>query len=104
MSQSAVILMVTFKSALSAEEVEKVAMERLSEFEALEGLRQKYYLHDANTGVFGGFYVWDSAEALADFKQSELRAGIAKAYQVIGEPRVEVYEAIHTLRSPVRQG
>ena len=91
-------VLVRFKSPLSLDEVIKVAEERAPEFRALAGLRQKYYLHDAKTGEFGGFYLWESPEALTDYQKSELRASIAQAYQVAGEPRVEVFRVVKTLR------
>jgi hypothetical protein len=43
-------------------------------------------------------YVWESLEALAAFRESELRATIAKAYQVQGEPDIEVYRIFKVLR------
>ena len=65
---------------------------------ALEGLQQNYYLQDAATGEYAGLYLWESQEALTAYRESELRASIAKAYQAEGEPRVEVYRVIKTLR------
>jgi heme-degrading monooxygenase HmoA len=72
-------------------EVRKVAEERAQEFKALEGLYQKYYLQDLTTGEYAGLYLWKSPESLAEFRDSALRASIAAAYQIEGEPRVEVY-------------
>ena len=67
-------------------------------FRALAGLQQKYYLQDARTGEYGGCYLWDSTDAMAEYQQSELRATIAQAYEVEGEPRIEVYRIVKTLR------
>jgi hypothetical protein len=64
-------------------------------------LQQKYYLQDVASGEFAGLYLWKSPEALAEFRDSELRATIAKAYQVQGEPRVEVYRVAKTLRDDI---
>jgi hypothetical protein len=60
--------------------------------------QQKYYLQDPATGEIAGLYLWESQEALAAYRESELRASIAKAYQAEGEPRVEVYRVVKTLR------
>jgi hypothetical protein len=98
MSEPTHAVLVRFKSSLTLDEVMKVVEERAPEFRALEGLQQKYYVQDAVTGEYGGFYLWESPGALADYRDSDLRASIAQAYQVEGEPRVEVYRVIKTLR------
>lgn len=67
-------------------------------FQALAGLQQKYYLQDAATGEYAGLYLWQSPADFAAYKDSELRASIAAAYKVEGEPRVEVYRVMRTLR------
>lgn len=98
MSKPEVVLLVKFRSPLSLAEVLDIANSRIDEFRALAGLTQKYYLQDAATGEYGGLYLWESAEALDEFRESKLRATIAAAYQVEGEPRVEVFRIIETLR------
>lgn len=99
MSNPTVILLVRFKSRLSFEQVMKIAKERIPQFRALEGLEQKYYLQDPESGEIAGLYLWRSADDLAVYRESALRASIAEAYQVEGEPRVEVYRVVETLRS-----
>jgi heme-degrading monooxygenase HmoA len=99
MNEPVLTLLVRFKSPLSFDEVMKVVEQRAPEFRALAGLQQKYYLQDAATGEFAGLYLWESANAFDAYRESELRASIAQAYQVEGEPRVEVYRVIKTLRT-----
>ena len=65
---------------------------------ALEGLIQKYYLQDTQTGEYAGIYHWASKEALTAYRESALRKSIAAAYQAEGEPRIEVYRVIRPLR------
>lgn len=101
MNHPEVVLLVQFKTSLSLEEVRKVAEERAPEFRALEGLQQKYYLQEVASGEYAGLYLWKTPEALAEYRDSELRASIAKAYQVQGEPRVEVYRVAKTLRDEI---
>lgn len=101
MNHPEIILLVRFKSALSFEEVAKVAQERSPDFEALEGLQQKYYLQETSSGEYAGLYLWKSPAALAEYRDSELRASIAKAYQVQGEPQVEVYKVVKALRDDI---
>jgi heme-degrading monooxygenase HmoA len=98
MSQPLLMLLVRVRSSLPHDEIVRVMEERAPEFAALGGLQQKYYIHDPASGEYGGLYLWESAEALEDYRESELRATIAAAYQAIDEPRVEVYRVIKTLR------
>ncbi|UCH27300.1 MAG: hypothetical protein JSV66_06590 [Trueperaceae bacterium] len=92
------VLLVKFKSRLSLAEVLEIADNRIDEFRALAGLKQKYYLQDVQSGEVAGLYLWESPEAFDEFRNSELRASIAEAYQTEGEPRVEVFKVFRTLR------
>lgn len=92
------VVLVRFKSSLTLEEATRIAEQRLPDFQALAGLQQKYYLQDASTGEYAGLYLWRSRDDFAAFKDSELRASIGAAYKVIGEPRVEVFRPMMTLR------
>lgn len=98
MKQPTTIVRVRFKSALPREQLMKLAEERVPEFEALSGLRQKYYLHNPETGDYAGLYIWDSPEAFAEYRRSALSASIANVYQTQGAPQIEVYEIIKVLR------
>ncbi len=98
MSTPALALLVRFRSPLSLDEVTRVVEERAPEFRAQAGLQQKYYLQDSTTGEYGGLYLWETPEALAAYRDSELRASIAQAYQVEGEPRIEVFNMLKVLR------
>ena len=98
MSQPASILLVKFKSALSLEEVEKVVDSRIGKFRALKGLQQKYYLQEPATQEYAGLYLWESNDDFLAYRDSELRATIAEAYKTEGEPRIEVFRVIKSLR------
>jgi len=98
MKQPQLVLRVRLQSDLSFEDVVEIMEERAPEFEALPGLLQKYYLQDPVTGEYGGLYLWESPEALAAYRESDLRASIAKAYQATGEPDIEVFQVLKTLR------
>lgn len=99
MPQPTIAVLVRFRSRLSIDEVLSTMRERAPAFRALEGLRQKYYLQDPTTGEYVGLYLWDSSEAFDAYRDSELRASIADAYQVEGEPRIEVFRMIEALRA-----
>ena len=98
MPQPSLILLVKFTSRLSFDEVVRVIDRRADEFRALKGLQQKYYLQDAATREYAGLYLWESREDFLVYRDSKLRAGIAKAYQTEGEPRIEVFNVIKPLR------
>ncbi|MDX1646916.1 MAG: YdhR family protein [Longimicrobiales bacterium] len=98
MPHPALILFVRLRSSLPREEVERVMRERMPEFQAIEGLQQKYYLEATDSDEFAGLYLWRSGADLEAFHASELRRTIAEAYGVEGQPRVEVYEVLTPLR------
>ena len=98
MSKPALIILVKFKSPLTLEEVINVVDSRIDEFRSLKGLQQKYYLQEPATQEYAGLYLWDSKEDFLAFRDSELRATIAKAYQTKGDPRIEVFDVIKPLR------
>ena len=93
-----VMQIVRLKTELSDEEMLTKAREREPQFEALPGLVQKYYIKLGNPGEYGGVYIWDSAESLKEFKESELAATIPKAYKAIEPPAIEIVDILFQLR------
>jgi hypothetical protein len=89
---------VQFETTLTEREVLKVAQERAPEFRAIPSLVQKFYLKSAKPNHYGGFYLWDSAEAIADYRQSELARTIPAAYRIAGTPDVGIHEILLPLR------
>lgn len=96
-----IVQFVQFESSLSEKEVRAVAEERLPQFRAIPALAQKYYLKLATPNHYGGFYIWESPEALAAFRKSELARTIPLAYKVVGAPDVGVHEVMFPLRGEV---
>lgn len=102
----AVILYVRIKSNLEPEEMDRRLLERRPRFRDVPGLRQKFYGRDPETGDVCGIYVFDSDEALAAFKETELAQTIATAYEA-DDVRREVYEVLYSLwpeRGPLTEG
>ena len=93
-----IIQTVKFNSTLSQAEIQQVMEERAPQFRALPGLLQKYYMRDIQTGEVGAVYIWDSEESFRTYRQSDLARTIASAYKAVGQPRVEIFETIMTLR------
>lgn len=93
----AAILFVRARSGLDAEELERRLLERRPRFLEVPGLLQKIYGRDSSTGAVCGIYFFESQEALAAFRETELAKTIPTAYEVV-EFRPEVYELLYPLR------
>jgi heme-degrading monooxygenase HmoA len=98
MSQAEVVMRIRFKSDLALEQLKEIVETRAPEFEALSGLKQKYYLQDIATGEYAGLFIWETLHDFEEYRESELRATTAKAYQTQGEPNIEVYKVLKVLR------
>ncbi|MDX1346406.1 MAG: YdhR family protein, partial [Sedimenticolaceae bacterium] len=66
------ILFVRAKSGLDEEELERRLLERKPRFYEVPGLLQKIYGRDRETGAFCGIYFFESQEALAAYRETEL--------------------------------
>ena len=51
---------------------------------------EKIYLRFRDSGESGAIYVWDSKQALNAFKETELARTIPEAYQIEGDPHIEL--------------
>jgi hypothetical protein len=76
-----VIHIVRFRSSLPDERIAELFRARASEYLAVPGLLQKYYLR-FRTGEHGGVYVWDSAGSMERFMASHLAGTICDVYRV----------------------
>ncbi|MCB1464273.1 MAG: hypothetical protein KDJ90_18070 [Nitratireductor sp.] len=90
--------LIKFQSSLTEEDVLAVAHARAPEFRAIPALLQKYYLKFDEPNIYGGFYIWDSAQALAEYRQSELARTIPASYRIAGAPQVTVSPILFPLR------
>lgn len=71
------ILIVNFSlDGLSENEFARSCDELAPAFAAVPGLASKVWLADRAEGVYGGIYTFESDEALDDYLQSDLFAGI----------------------------
>ncbi len=93
-----IVLTVKFTSKFSEEEVNKVARDREQAYRDTPGLIQKFYIKYGAPDTYGGILVWDSAESLAAFRQTELARTIPEVYGVIGTPEFTVAETMFLLR------
>jgi heme-degrading monooxygenase HmoA len=89
---------VKLRTSLNDEEFLKIAHEREPEFAANPAIIQKYYIKLNEPGYYGGVYIWESAEALQEFKKSQLAASIQEAYKGIEKPTIEIVDVLFQLR------
>jgi putative monooxygenase ydhR len=92
----AAVLFVRTKSSLSAEEFERRLAERRPRFREVPGLVQKIYGRDGEAGDLCGIYFFESEDALAEFRETELARTIPIAYEAV-DVRREAYEVLYPL-------
>lgn len=94
------ILYVRIKSDVDLEELDRRMNERRPRFLEVPGLLQKIYGRDEATGDTCGIYFFESKEALAAFRDSELAKTIPTAYEAT-DVRREVYEVLYPLKPEI---
>lgn len=93
-----ILQVIKLKSDLSEDELLSKAREREPQFQAIPGLKQKYYVKTQTPGEYGGIYVWDSVESLQTYRESDLAKSIPEAYEVVEAPNVEIMNILFQLR------
>lgn len=94
------ILFVRIKSDVDLDELDRRIEERRPRFLEVPGLLQKIYARDEASGDTCGIYFFESKEALAAYRESELAKTIPTAYEAT-EFRPEVYEVLFPLKPGV---
>ena len=92
----AAILFVRITSGLDVDEFDRRLLERRPRFREVPGLVQKIYGRDGATGDVCGIYFFESTDALAAFRESELAQTIPRAYEAV-DVRREVYDVLYPL-------
>jgi hypothetical protein len=95
-----VILFVRISSNLDSKELEQRAIKRKPECLEVPGLIQKIYGRDPESGDWCGIYFFESKEALAAFRETELAKTIPVAYEAT-EVRREIFEVMYPLKPNV---
>lgn len=93
-----IVQFVQFESSLPEAEALKIAEQRAPQYRAVPGLVQKYYLKLDKPNHYGGLLIWESAEAMAAFRQTELSKSVPSVYRVVGAPDIGVHEVFSLLR------
>ncbi len=94
-----IIQLVRFDSRLSYDEVMERFENRSDRYRQVPGLLQKYYVHYPETDEYGGVYVWESTDALQQWKETNLSGTLAETYQVKDEPRREIVDVMLVLHA-----
>jgi heme-degrading monooxygenase HmoA len=68
------LVCITFESEVRLEEIESRFRERAQQFRDMDGLLQKFYVHDEDSGRVGGVYVFDSEDSRDALFESETHA------------------------------
>jgi heme-degrading monooxygenase HmoA len=89
---------VRFKSGLSGERVLEMFEARSARYREVKGLVQKYYLRFSELEEYGAVYLWESADAMTEFRESELGRSIRQTYEIQGESDVRVGDVVLVLR------
>jgi len=93
-----IVHIVRFKSALPEQDVAEIFRARSDRYRQVPGLIQKYYLR-YDSGEHGAVYVWESREALAAFRVSDLGRSIANVYRIEGEKVMAEADVLLTLHA-----
>ena len=93
------MLLVKFHSGLSDNDVRRNLEERLPLFRSIPGLKQKYYAREATTGDYVGVYLFETEQALLDYRSSDLAKSIPPTYQIQGAPRIEILDVLFPLHA-----
>ena len=89
---------IRFETSLSEADVIAISKERMPQFQKVPGLVQKHYMKLDEPNHYGGFYMWESREAMAAFRETELAKTIPSAYQIVSPPVITVQGLLFSLR------
>ena len=84
-----IVSILRFRSGLTNEQVQGLYEARADRYQQVPGLVEKLYLR-YRSGEHGAIYVWESEEALAAFRASDLGRSIATTYEVEDDPQTEL--------------
>lgn len=99
-----IIQLVRFSSGLTYQGVMERFEARSDRYREVPGLAQKYYVRYGETDEYGGVYVWESADALRRWRETNLSETLAETYEIKGEPNREMLDVmlvLHADRQPL---
>ena len=99
-----IVQLVRYRSDLGFDEVQERFEARAGRYREVPGLLQKYYVHYREADEYGGVYIWESEEALQEWRNTNLAGTLAETYKVTDGPTSEVAEVmlvLHGDRNPL---
>lgn len=91
------IVNMRMQTELPKDEVDRLCREGFPKFKALEGLKQKYYIHNHENGDLGGVYFFETRKAAEDYVAGPIVATVAERFKVVGDVKIECVEVLYTL-------
>lgn len=95
------VQIVRFKTKMTYKQMMEKSKARSDRYRAVDGLLQKYYLRYPGADEYGAVFIWESEEAMKNFRRSGLAGSIPEAYQVKGALEIVPAEVVMTLYSDV---
>ena len=92
-----IVQLVRYGTKLTYDEVMERFEGRSDGYREVPGLLQKYYVHYSEADQYGGVYIWESAEALQRWRETNLAGTLAETYQVTDGPTSEVADVMLVL-------
>lgn len=92
------IVFATFESELDHDAIEEIMRQRAQKFREVDGLVQKYFVHDRENNRYGACFIFDSVQSRDAYFASDLSAGVGEAYAVKGDPEVTKAHLLFPLR------
>ena len=88
------------KEQQSPEEQKKLMAQLVDIYKNVPGLKQKYFLADPSTGEAGGFYAFESQEAIDEYLKSDVYKQVV-LNNAQSEPKVETFIVLASLDAGV---
>ncbi|KQL46036.1 hypothetical protein AN963_13605 [Brevibacillus choshinensis] len=93
------MLSMRFKSNKSAEELRQLSEAGFEKFRSLNGLIQKYYVKNEETGEVGGVYLWESEQALSEYLNGPIIKSLPERFELKEPLSIEIVDVQYTLRT-----
>ena len=88
------ILIINFKTDITPDEYEEIAVKDAPIFANISGLKHKYFLFNHETKIFGGCYLWEDKASLDAYKAGEIYKSIINNpdFENVKTSKFEVHE------------
>jgi Putative mono-oxygenase ydhR. len=91
------MLSMRFTTPTPIDELRRMSEQSFPMFHAVDGLLQKYWVGNDETGEVGGIYLWEDEESLRRYLDGPIVAAIPEKFEVVGPVRIEVLRLDYVL-------